>query len=399
MNRFSLKLLVFACLLVVLSATDSFFDGLELDEAPEGDVVVSSESESLSEYSFDAFSQTWNSDQKTYSYEDYYGDVKPDVAVRIGSETVKRWSYRFLGKEGLPVYHIRYGIIGDNLDISVVIDHDYFKKRGEVDLVAPSWGPGEVFKEVGEREAYQQQEVEQKFVFDVRFRIRFPLLGYQSPENKSSDNTVYMEFARQSINAYYYEDFEKFLELLERKMTLQEENYSTALEGSFSRGNEPEQQMAQAMRELDELTRKVEENGDLTEAEMRRFEEISAFLDGRDSQQQNTDSMRDLTRQIENFKSASLLPVVPSARAVQELLNLLTKEKVFAEYLDIQVVDFNQQAGGVVKVSGLNRIIEANLPGLDVYFVGIDRVNQSNGHLFGREPSKIFVAARMRNVF
>ena len=58
--------------------------------------------------------------------------------------------------------------------------------------------------------------------------------------------------------------------------------------------------------------------------------------------------------------------------------------------------EYQGLAGGIIKVAGLNRVIEGRFPGLDIYFVGIDKATPANLQFFGQDVSKILVAGRIR---
>ncbi len=327
-----------------------------------------------------------------FSYDQYFGSVRPDVAVRIGRETVKKWSHRWLYKEGLPVRYIRYDIVGDSLEFSVTVDYQYFRDRRKIDLIAPAYAPGQIFKPVGERRAYDRDKDGSEFVVDIKFRLRFPLVGYQKPGDRSQDNTLYMQFTRQAIQAYYLEDFETYLMKLEERAEL----FMSIRDMQISPSGRRLSDLTRTMKELEELDRKLTQNGSLSPSEQRRLESLNVDLKQEDVSSILTDKLLLVDSQIERFQSGSILPFVPSSEAIKELLSALGRNKVFSDYLDIEVHEYQGLAGGIIKMSGLNRIIEARLPGLDIYFVGVDRVAPGKLHMFGSEGSKILVAGRLR---
>jgi len=156
-----------------------FFQDLTDEQGGDGSVVLSDDSHD--DFNFEPFNPDQASSNKVFTYDEFYKGVRPDVGVRIGRRTVDKWSYRFLKGNDLPLRHVKHEIIKDYLSLTITVDHTYFKKRGEVDLVAPAWAPGEVFKDVGDRKVYQQGKTPEDYVFDIRFRLRFPLIGYQNP--------------------------------------------------------------------------------------------------------------------------------------------------------------------------------------------------------------------------
>jgi len=206
-----------------------------------------------------------------------------------------------------------------------------------------------------------------------------------------------MEFTKQAIQSYYLVDHEQFLNYANEKFELMDRVAEIELGGGFARNLSPEEQMSKALAELDRLTKKYSKDGKLDQQEMDRFRMVKRFIDEQGNVQKLKERIMVLSAKIENYKSASLFPVAPSAKAIKRLMEDMMKKKAYSEYLSVEVVDFNEMAGGVVKISGLNRVIEKNLPGLDIYFVGIDHITPEKVHLFGTEGTKIFVAARMRD--
>jgi len=332
-----------------------------------------------------------NTHQPIYSYEKYFGSVMPDVAVRLGRQTVKRWSHRWLYKEGLPVRFIRYDIVGDSLEFNITVDYEYFRNRKSIDLVAPTYGVGEVFKPVGSRKAYDREKDGSQFVVDLRFRLRFPLLGYQNPEDRSQDNTLYMQFTRQAIQAYYLDDFNTYLEKLDQQM-----NMMLELNGLEAKGAANPAAKERSFQELEELERKLAQNGSLSPADEERLAAVNRTLHGDDFHMILKEKLLTLDAEIERFQSGSILPFVPSNEAVKDLLEKLSAKKAFSDYLAIEIHEYQGLAGGIIKVAGLNRVIEGRFPGLDIYFVGIDKATPANLQFFGQDVSKILVAGRIR---
>lgn len=352
----------------------------------------------LEEFNFRPFSENLPSAYQVYTYDSYFQNMRPDVGVRIGRKTVDKWSRRFLDQEKSPVRHVRYEILQDYLDVIITVDFSFFEESAQLNLVAPAWAPGEVFKNINDRKPYSSlQHSEEPFVFDIRFRLRFPLIGYQSPSNGGSLNTVHMEFTKQAIQSYYLKDFNTYLELSSKR--IEQIDHESSIQMNQTYGGDTlstEKKLSKASEELDYLMTKYSRDGDLSSADQTRLKEIQRFLNSEDNLQTANESMQELVTQIENFKASCLLPLVPSAAAIKSLIEVITQKGLLTEYLDMEVVTHNNQAGGVLKVSGLNRVIEANLPQVDVFFVGVDRRKPSSAQYFGEESSKLFVAARMR---
>lgn len=352
----------------------------------------------LEDFNFRPFSENLPSEYQVYTYDSYFQNIRPDVGVRIGRKTVDKWSRRFLDQEKSPVRHVRYEILQDYLDVIITIDFSFFEESTQLNLVAPAWAPGEVFKNINDRKPYNSlQHSEEPFVFDIRFRLRFPLIGYQSPNNSGSLNAVYMEFTKQAIQTYYLKDFNTYLELSSKRIEHIDHESSIQMKQTYGGDTlSTEEKLSKASEELDYLMTKYSRDGDLSSKDKSRLKEIQRFLNSEDNLQTANESMQELITQIENFKASCLLPVVPSAAAIKSLIEVITQKGLLTEYLDMEVVAHNDQAGGVLKVSGLNRVIEANLPQVDVFFVGVDRRKPSSAQYFGEESSKLFVAARMR---
>ncbi len=378
------------------SSEPDYFDGLQVlnsssDTADQKDFYV------LDDFSFKPFSDDLPSEYKIYDYKSYFKGVQPDIGVRIGRDTVQKWSHRLLKDSNSPVRYVRYEILQDYLDVVVTVDYDYFVNQPNMRLISPTWAPGEVFKDINKRRIYDEsQDSTEPFVFDVRFRLRFPLLGYQNPENSGSLNTVYMEFSKQAVQTYYLKDFETYLKLASDRIRNIEKKSSLRMNEKYATNLSPEAKLDKANQEIEKLMTVLESKGSLSASELDRFKRIQSFLNGEDQVQVIDESMQDGLRSIENFKASSLLPVVPSAAAVKKLLQEATHQKLFAKYLLMEVISYDNQAGGVLKVSGLNRVIEPNLPQVDIYFVGIDQSTESTAEYFGEEKSKLFIAARMR---
>lgn len=351
----------------------------------------------LEDFNFRPFSENLPSEHKVYSYDAFFAGVRPDIGVRIGRKTVDKWSRRFLSEEQSPVRHIRYEIVQDYLDVIVTVDFDFFSKELSMDVISPAWAPGETFNNMNSRKPFESSKhAGESFVFDLRFRLRFPLIGYQNAEKSGSLNTVHMEFTKQAIQTYYLSDFNTFLDLSAERIRQLDRKSDVRSKQSFGGDSSPSEKLKKASDALDRLMHKFSQTGSLTAQEQARLKEIQNFLNSEDSLESLNESMSDLVKRIENFKASSLLPVVPSAAAVKYLIQLVTKQGVLANYLDMEVITYNDQAGGILKVSGLNRVIEANLPLVDVYFVGIDQRKHTTSKYFGEEPSKLFLAARMR---
>ena len=352
----------------------------------------------LEEFNFRPFSENLPSEYQVYTYESYFKDIRPDVGVRIGRKTVDKWSRRFLDQEKSPVRHVRYEILQDYLDVIITIDFDFFEEINQLDMVAPAWAPGEVFKRINDRKPYQKfHHSKEPFVFDIRFRLRFPLIGYQSPNNSGSLNTVHMEFTKQAIQTYYLKDFNTYLELSSKRIAQIDHESSIQMKQTYGGDTlSPDKKLSKASEELDYLISKYSRDGDLSSTDKSRLKEIQRFLNSEDSLQIAKESTQELAIQIENFKASCLLPIVPSAAAIKHLIEIVTQKGLLTEYLDMEIVTHNDQAGGVLKISGLNRVIEANLPQVDVFFVGVDQRRPSSAQYFGQESSKLFVAARMR---
>ncbi len=373
-----------------------YFNGLEV----QNDMKTIDNEKSLrviEDFSFKPFSENLPSQHQIFSYRSYFEDIRPDIGVRIGRNTVQKWSHRFLQGSKSPVRYVRYEIIQDYLDVIVTVDYDFFAKQIDLNLVSPVWAPGEVFKNINERQSYDNdRDSDEPFVFDIRFRLRFPLVGYQNPETPESLNTVYMEFTKQAIQTYYLKDFETYLKLSDIRLAQIEQKASMRAEQSYETNLSPADRLEKADSEIKMLMKNWDKNGYLSASQMQRLKQLQVFLNGEDNLQTIDESTRELVRKIENFKASCLLPIVPSASAVKKLLEEATAKKVFARYLLMEVVSYDNQAGGVLKVSGLNRVIEPNLPQVDIYFVGIDQSQESTAKYFGKEVSKLFIAARMR---
>ncbi len=380
----------------IISNEPEYFAGLEVLDTSivnqhQSDVYI------LEDFSFKPFSDDLPSEYQVYGYESYFEGIRPDIGVRIGRETVQKWSHRLLKDANSPIRYVRYEILQDYLDVVVTVDYDYFVNQPSLRLVSPTWAPGEVFKDINKRIAYDEsKDSNEPFVFDVRFRLRFPLLGYQNPENPGSLNTVFMEFSKQAVQTYYLKDFETYLELANDRVRSIEEKSSLRGRELYGRNLSPEAKLDKANAEIEELMLILERKGKLSYAEQNRFKRIQSFLSREDEIQVIDESMQDKLRSIENFKASSLLPIVPSAVAIKKLLQEATRQKVFAKYLLMEVVSYDNQAGGVLRISGLNRVIEPNLPQVDIYFVGIDQKTEGTAKYFGDEKSKLFVAAKMR---
>ena len=194
-----------------------------------------------------------------------------------------------------------------------------------------------------------------------------------------------MEFSKQAIQTYYLRDFETYLKLASARIRSIEKRSSIRIDTLYGASLSPEAKLDKANAEIEDLLINLNRNGSLSQAEHKRLKQIQSFLNGEDEVQSIDESMRDGLRQIENFKASSLLPIVPSAAAVKKLLQEATRQKVFAEYLLMEVISCDNQAGGVLKVSGLNRVIEPNLPQVDIYFVGVDQVSDSTAQYFERK--------------
>ena len=205
-----------------------------------------------------------------------------------------------------------------------------------------------------------------------------------------------MEFSKQAVQTYYLKDFETYLKLASDRIRNIEKKSSLRMNEKYATNLSPEAKLDKANQEIEKLMTVLESKGSLSASELDRFKRIQSFLNGEDQVQVIDESMQDGLRSIENFKASSLLPVVPSAAAVKKLLQEATHQKLFAKYLLMEVISYDNQAGGVLKVSGLNRVIEPNLPQVDIYFVGIDQSTESTTQYFGEEKSKLFIAARMR---
>tara|TARA_Y100000589_G_scaffold75317_1_gene68914 strand:+ start:657 stop:1892 length:1236 start_codon:yes stop_codon:yes gene_type:complete len=396
----SVSVIVVASFAIFVSSNwaneQDYFSGLE---APINEKLVGDEKSFLilEDFSFKPFSENLPSEHQVYSYESYFKGVRPDIGVRIGRNTVHKWSHRLLQGSKSPVRYVRYEILQDYLDIVVTVDYEYFADRPGLNLVSPAWSPGEVFKDIDERKPYDKsKDSDEPFVFDLRFRLRFPLVGYQNPETSGSLNTVYMEFTKQAIQTYYLKDFETYLNLSEKRIAQIEKKSSLRADQSYGSNLSPDEKLAKANSEIKTLMNTLDRKGSLSSSQLQRLKQIQAFLNGEDNLQIIDESMRQVVRSIENFKSSCLLPIVPSASAVKSLLEEATRQKVFAHYLVMEVISYDNQAGGVLKVSGLNRVIEPNLPQVDIYFVGIDQSTESKSQYFGTEVSKLFIAARMR---
>ena len=378
------------------SSEQDYFDGLE--------ILSDSRSDSdqknfhiLEDFRFKPFSDDLPSEYQVFGYESYFKGVRPDIGVRIGRDTVQKWSHRLLKESNSPVRYVRYEILQDYLDVVVTVDYDYFVNQSNLRLLSPAWAPGEVFKDINKRRSYDEStDSNESFVFDVRFRLRFPLVGYQNPDNPGSLNTVFMEFSKQAVQTYYLKDFETYLKLASDRIRSIEQKSSLRVNEIYGANLNPEAKLDKANAEIEKLMAILKRRGSLSRSELDRLKRIQSFLNGEDQVQNIDESMRDGLRQIENFKASSLLPIVPSAAAVKRLLQEATRQKIFAEYLVMEVISYDNQAGGVLKVSGLNRVIEPNLPQVDIYFVGIDQISDSTAQYFGEEKSKLFIAARMR---
>ena len=329
--------------------------------------------------------------KKVYSYDKYFESVMPDVAVRIGRKTVQGWSHRWLYKEGLPVRFIRYDIVGDSLEFNVTVDYQYFRDRRSMDVISPAFGPGEIFKPVGSRRSFEGDKDDDSFVVDLRFRLRFPLVEYQNPQDRSQDNTLYMQFTRQAIQAYYLSDFNTYLDKLGQKAAMVSE-----LEKLERAGANNQNLLEGQLEQLEELERKLKQNGHLSVADENRLNQLNTLLKGEDIHMLAKEKLLEIDGEIERFQSGSILPFVPSNEAIKDLLEKLSSQKAFSNYLAINIHEYEGLAGGIIKISGLNRVIEGRFPGLDVYFVGIDRVAPGKINLFGSEESKVLVAGRMR---
>ena len=378
------------------SSEQDYFNGIEILSDSNTDVELKN-FHVLEDFRFKPFSDDLPSEYKVYGYESYFKGVRPDIGVRIGRDTVQKWSHRLLKESNSPIRYVRYEILQDYLDVVVTVDYDYFVNQANLRLISPAWAPGEVFKDINKRRIYDEStDSNEPFVFDVRFRLRFPLVGYQNPENPGSLNTVYMEFSKQAVQTYYLKDFETYLELASNRIRGIEKRSSLRVDAIYGASLSPEAKLDKANAEIEKLMITLKLNGSLSQSEHNRLKQIQSFLNGEDQVQSIDESMRDELRKIENFKASSLLPIVPSASAVKKLLQEATKQKVFAEYLVMEVISYDNQAGGVLKVSGLNRVIEPNLPQVDIYFVGIDQISDSTAQYFGEEKSKLFIAARMR---
>lgn len=338
------------------------------------------------------FSQEEDEGQKpVYSYDKYFNSVMPDVAVRIGRKTVQRWSHQWLYKEDLPVRFIRYDIVGDSLEFNITVDYQYFRNRQSIDVVSPAYAPGEIFKPVGNRKPFDRDKDESSFVVDLRFRLRFPLVDYQNPQDRSQDNTLYMQFTRQAIQAYYLADFNTYLGKLDEKAEMVSE-----LEKLEATGINDQKLLEQNLEELEALERKLGSDGALSKEDERRLDELNTVLKGGDLHMLKKEKILAIDGEIERFQSGSILPFVPSNEAIKDLLDKLSSQKAFSNYLAINIHEYQGLAGGIIKISGMNRIIEGRFPGLDIYFVGIDRVAPGKINFFGTEDSKILVAGRMR---
>ena len=378
------------------STEQDYFNGIEVLSNSDTDGQFK-DFHILEDFRFKPFSDDLPSEYQVYGYDSYFEGIKPDIGVRIGRDTVQKWSHRLLKESNSPVRYVRYEILQDYLDVVVTVDYDYFVNQAHLRLISPTWAPGEVFKDINKRSIYDEtRDSKEPFVFDVRFRLRFPLVGYQNPENPGSLNTVYMEFSKQAIQTYYLRDFETYLKLASARIRSIEKRSSIRIDTLYGASLSPEAKLDKANAEIEDLLITLNRNGSLSQAEHKRLKQIQSFLNGEDEVQSIDESMRDGLRQIENFKASSLLPIVPSAAAVKKLLQEATRQKVFAEYLLMEVISYDNQAGGVLKVSGLNRVIEPNLPQVDIYFVGIDQVSDSTAQYFGKKKSKLFIAARMR---
>ena len=227
------------------------------------------------------------------------------------------------------VRYVRYEILQDYLDVVVTVDYDYFVNQAHLRLISPTWAPGEVFKDINKRSIYDRtRDSKEPFVFDVRFRLRFPLVGYQNPENPGSLNTVYMEFSKQAIQTYYLRDFETYLKLASARIRSIEKRSSIRIDTLYGASLSPEAKLDKANAEIEDLLINLNRNGSLSQAEHKRLKQIQSFLNGEDEVQSIDESMRDETSSNEELlETSSLLPIVPSAAAVKKLLQEATRRR------------------------------------------------------------------------
>jgi hypothetical protein len=322
-----------------------------------------------------------------FSYGDYFKDVQPDLSALIGEETVKRWSRKLLHQSEFPIRYLSYELVKDALDFSVTLDYQYFKTRKDIDLLSPTFAPGEIFKPIEVRKPYEKSSRDLDFVVDLRFRLRFPLLDYEE-SGQVAVNTVFMGFSRQAVQAYYLQDFELYLKKSETRASLLEEASGLQFEFSEAGG-----EFRDVLLELSRLEENLESGTALTPKDLSLLEDVEVQLDTQEIVQGKQDQIRELEAEITRFRNGSILPIVISAHSIRELFLALNANKNFGHYLRVEIVDFQDQAAGVLKVSNLNRVIEEKLPGLDIYFVGVKQIKTGKRQ---EHSSKIFVAARLR---
>ena len=353
-----------------------FFDDLPSSDAgPSDDIEIAEDGLGFHSKLLELAQDSFHRGPSLFNYDQIHGDMIPDVGVYIGSKSVNRWSSRFLQMADLPIRNIEYKFEEGELGVNITIDLNYFVSREEIDFLAPTLRPGEIFTKYRKDRAIRAEKnnrskKEDSYFLEMGLKLRFPLLGNQEL------NTVHLGFRRTYFKTYYKSDYNEYLK---------KQNSLMYLIGAQSGSNTP---INLAKKTLEDLMKKLDSGQELNQKDQEQYTKASAILDA-SSDPTNSDRQRDkLEEEIASFESGSILPFKLSPILIKDVIDYLNKNKILSDYLDVEILDYQESSAGIVKVSGLNRLIETVLPGLSIYFVGT-----RNDSYTGKD--KIFIAGKL----
>ncbi|MCO4784206.1 MAG: hypothetical protein KC646_17910 [Candidatus Cloacimonetes bacterium] len=367
-------LLILSFLFVFSSNSQDFFDDLKSSDSPLEDETVVSDGGGFKSKLLEIAKDRFSKGPSLFNFDSIHGDIVPDVGVFIGSKTVNRWSSRFLTMVDSPVRNIEYTFEDEELGINLTIDLNYFMDKKEIDFLSPVLKPGEIFTKYRQDQTVTRSENtnskrDSSYFIEVGMKLRFPLLGNQEL------NTVHLGFRKTYFKTYYKSDYNLYLQ---KQMKL------ASLMFNDSDGSSLE--AAKAV--VKKLMAKLEQGDDLTSEDQRAYKKASAIIDGQESESSGASDKEVLEEEITSFESGSIMPFKLSSLLIKDIINYLNKNKVLSDYLDVEVLHYDETSAGLVKVSGLNRLIETALPGLNIFFVGT-----RNDSMTGDD--KIYIAGRL----
>lgn len=368
-------ILLVSFLLIHSAYAEDFFDGLTSSDAVvEEETPISIDSgfkSKLLEIAKDRFSKG----PSLFNYDSIHNGVIPDVGVFIGSKTVNRWSSRFLKMVDSPIRNIEYAFENEELGINLTIDLNYFMNKKEIDFLSPTLKPGEIFTKYRKssgpvRDNSSVSKRDSNYLVEVGIKLRFPLLGNQEL------NTVHLGFRKTYFKTYYKSDYNSYLQKQMALSTMQ-------LEGGSDGSS-----LAAAQQTVKELMAKLENGDDLTKEDQQAYKKASLVIDSQGDEIETESSREILEEEITSFESGSIMPFKLSSLLIKDVIDFLNKNKILSDYLDVEVLHYDETSAGLVKVSGLNRLIEGALPGLNIYFVGT-----RNDPMTG--DAKIYIAGKL----